>query len=204
MATTLSWPGGLGVARCAVGLQRSAAQFRSPFSGSFQASSFNADRLTLSLTLRPFSRAINRTLPGQVEALLFALASGADYWVAAWHFARPQPVGTMRGSPTLSATANRGDASLAITGGTASSTLEAGDMLGAGGQLFMVRTAVTLNGSGAGTVQVVNRVRATIASSSAVTWNAPTDNFAMPSTTAAVVHVPALLDGAAFDLEQVW
>jgi hypothetical protein len=110
----------------------------------------------------------------------------------------------MRGSPTLSAGVARGATALPITGGTAGGTLLAGDMLGCGGQLFMVAADITLNGSGAGSVSVVHRVRGTIASGSAVTWNKPTGEFQMPSWMAGVAHAPGMIDGAAFDFEEAW
>jgi len=110
----------------------------------------------------------------------------------------------MRGSPTLSAGVSRGGTSLPITGGTASSTLKAGDMLAVGGQLFMVAENVNLNGSGAGTVPVVHRVRATINSGAAVTWDKPTAEFVMPAWMASFVHNVDALENVSLDFEEVW
>jgi hypothetical protein len=196
---TYDWPTGLTPARAAIGSQGAGVQFKSPFNGTLQAVDFVAERWVLSVTL---PQRLARDA-GQVEAFFFRLRGGV-HRVRAWHFGRPVPVGTMRGSPTLSAGVSRGGASLPITGGTASSTLRAGDMLSAGGQLFMVAEDITLNGSGAGSVAIVHRVRATINSGAAVTWNKPTAEFVMPSWLANVMHQPGGIEGAAFDFEEAW
>jgi hypothetical protein len=60
-------------------------------------------------------------------------------------------------------------------------TLLAGDMLGAGGQLLMVQTDCTVNGSGQIVVPLVNRLRAAISAGGTVTWNAPTAPFRLLS-----------------------
>jgi hypothetical protein len=83
-------------------------------------------------------------------------------------------------------------------------TLKAGDMLGCGGQLFQVADDVTLNDAGAGTVNVVNRVRAAISSAAAVSWNQPTAEFIMPASFGASNYRPAILEGMPMDLEEVW
>lgn len=199
----ITWPAAIKVLNCVPGVTKPGVQFRSPFTGGLQATGFSGQRLTMSLTLRTVHRTAEPKLPGLIESLLFYLAGGVNR-VALYHFARPVPVGTARGTPTLSATVNRGDTVLPITGATASGTYEPGDMLGVGGYLFMVggTSTFTLNGSGAGNVPIVNAVRATIASASAVTWNQPTAYFVMPATTQAVTHVPVVMQGAALDLEE--
>ena len=196
---TYDWPATLQPAQATIGSQGAGEQFKSPYNGTLQSVEFVAERWVLSVTLPQRARLD----AGQVEAFFFRLRGGV-HRVRAWHFGRPVPRGTMRGSPTLSAQVTRGGTSLPITGGTASSTLKAGDMLGVGGQLFMVAEDITLNGSGAGTVAVVHRVRSTIASGSAVTWNKPTGDFVMPAWLASVSHAGAVLEGAAFDFEEVW
>jgi hypothetical protein len=196
---TYDWPEALVPQRAAWGSQGAGEQFKSPYNGTLQVVDYVAERWVVSATLPP-ARRVNA---GAVEAFAMILRGGV-HRVRVWHFGRPVPIGTMRGSPTLSGAVSRGGTSLPITGGTASSTLKAGDMLGAGGQLFMVASDVTLNGSGAGSVPVVHRVRATIAGGSAVTWNRPTGDFIVPAWLASVVHGPGLIEGAALDLEEVW
>jgi hypothetical protein len=196
---TYDWPITLLPQRAAIGSQGAGEQFKSPYNGTLQAVDFVAERWVLSVTLP--QRGTRDA--GAVEAFFFRLRGGVNR-VRAWHFGRPVPIGTMRGTPTLSAGVSRGGTSLPITGGTASGTLKAGDMLGAGGQLFMVAEDVALNGSGAGTVPLVHRVRATINTGAAVTWNRPTAEWVMPAWLAAVAHFPGGIDGAAFDFEEAW
>lgn len=196
---TIDWPYAQYPQACTVTLRAAGVLFRSPFNGSAQTADFIGERWLLSVTL---PERVRREA-GAVEALAFRLGLGRDR-VRCWHFARPVPAGTMRGTPVLSAGAARGDATLAITGGTASGTLLPGDMLGCGGQLFMVKDPVTLNGSGAGTVALVNRVRATIAGGAAVAWDRPTAEFIAPTPDPSVAHRPGAIAGAAFDLEEVW
>jgi len=196
---TYDWPTTMIPAVAAIGSQGSGVQFKSPFNGTLQAVEFVAERFTLSVTLPPKMRDDS----GAVEAFFMRLRGGVNR-VKAWHFSRPAPKGTMRGSPTLSAGVSRGGTSLPITGGTASSTLKAGDMLAVGGQLFMVAENVSLNGSGAGTVPVVHRVRATINSGAAVTWDKPTAEFVMPAWMASFVHNVDALENVSLDFEEVW
>lgn len=83
-------------------------------------------------------------------------------------------------------------------------TLRADDMLGCGGQLFQVAADVVLSDMGAGSVPVINRVRATIASSAAVLWNRPTAEFILPAMQAGPVYRPGAIESAALDLVEVW
>lgn len=196
---TYDWPTALIPQRMGWASQAAGEQFRGAYNGSLQAADFVAERWVISLTMRPFKRA----QAGQVEAFFMRLRGGV-HRARVWHFGRPLPVGTMRGSPTLSAGIARGATALPITGGTANGTLKAGDMLGCGGQLHMVADDVQLNGSGAGTVNVVHRVRGTVASGAVVTYDKPTAEFVVPAMLASVLHVPGAIDGAAVDLEEVW
>jgi hypothetical protein len=82
--------------------------------------------------------------------------------------------------------------------------MKAGDMFGLGGQLFMVATDCVADGSGALSAPVVNRARVALTAGAAVTWNKPTATFAMTGSSGQVAHLPMLLDGAAFDLVEVW
>ena len=85
-----------------------------------------------------------------------------------------------------------------------SASLRADDMLGAGGQLFQVASDTLLNDAGAGSVPVVNRVRATIASGTAVVWNRPTVEFNCPANQAGPVYSPGAIDSTGLDLVEVW
>ncbi len=83
-------------------------------------------------------------------------------------------------------------------------TLLADDMISAGGQLFQVAADTTLNDAGAGSVPVVNRVRDTIGSATAVVWNRPTAEFILPAMQAGPVYRPGAIENTALDLVEVW
>ena len=85
-----------------------------------------------------------------------------------------------------------------------SPTLRAGDFIGAGGQLFQVAADTTLSDAGTGSVPIVNRVRSTIASGSAVTWYRPTCEMVLPAMQAGPVHRPGVIESTALDLVEVW
>lgn len=195
---TQTWPSSLIPQTFSASLRKAGLQWRSPFNGTAQAVDFNAERWVFSLTLPPKRRSAS----GQVEALLFQLAGGIER-VRCWHFVRPQPLGTLRGTPTMTSQATRGATSLAITT-TVGATIKAGDCLGAGGQLFMASADATADGSAHITVPIINRVRATIAQGASVTWDAPTIDMILPAMQPAVAYRPAILEGVAFDLEEIW
>lgn len=167
-----------------------------PFGGSEQAVDLLNDRWLMSLRLPATLQAESAAR----EAFLAALR-GQVNTCALWHFVRPVPRGTMRGSPTLSAGAAQGAASIAITGGTASGTLLSGDMLGVGGLLLMVAADVTLNGSGAGTVTLVNRLRTALSNGAAVTWSQPTAPFRLVNI-AAVTYLPGMAESVDLDFAE--
>lgn len=83
-------------------------------------------------------------------------------------------------------------------------TLLAGDLIGAGGQLFEVSEDKTLNDAGAGVVKINNRVRASIASGSAVTWDRPKGLFINPSASQSASYSPGRQEPLALDLEEDW
>lgn len=164
-----------------------------PFGGSEQASDLLNDRWTMSCALPDSPHAW-----GAWREAFIASFRGQVNWVALWHFVRPEPRGTMRGSPTLVGAHAQGAASLSITAGTAGGTLLAGDMLGVGGLLVMVQSDVTLNGSGAGTVAIVNRLRVAQSNGAAVTWNKPTALFRLLDSSG-VAYAPGVAGGPTFE-----
>lgn len=83
-------------------------------------------------------------------------------------------------------------------------TLLAGDFIGVGGQLFQVAADCQANSAGVMTVPVVNRVRGTIASGSAVTWHRPSCEMVLPAMQAGPVWRPGAIDSTALDLMEVW
>jgi hypothetical protein len=167
-----------------------------PFGGSEQAVDLLNDRWLMSLRL-PAS------LPADAaarEAFLAALR-GQVNTCALWHFARPVPRGTARGTLLINGAAAQGASSIAIDGiSPGTGTLLAGDLLGAGGQLLMVAADVTASG-GAATVTLVNRLRAAIADNAAVTWSQPTVPFRLVNTPS-ITYLPGLAEAVDLDFAE--
>lgn len=111
----------------------------------------------------------------QLEAFLATLRGGANRLLL-WNLLTPAPRGTMRGSPTLAATAAAGATSCSITG-VGGTTLLRGDRIGIGGQRVMVVADASLNG----TVQFEPALRAAASSGSAVVWDKPTTTYVLKS-----------------------
>lgn len=199
----IDWPASYLPQTAQIALQRSVRQFRSPHNGSLQAVGYMAERWQLSFVLPP--RPIGAG--GAIEALLFQLTGGVDR-VRCWHFGRPQPAGTLRGSPVVATGAVRGDTTLAITT-TAGATVKAGDMLAvalaAGGtQLIQMAADGMANGSGALTLALVTHIRNTVNVGAAITWNRPTAEFVMPASRAAASYRPGVQEGAVFELDEAY
>jgi len=165
----------------------------SPFAGSEQAVDLLNDRWLLSCELP--ARALRNG--AWVEAFIGAMR-GQVNTVALYHFARPVPLGTVRGTLTLNASAAQGASSIVVTGCSPSTgTLLGGDMLGVGGLLLMVASDCTASG-GVITVPLVNRLRAAQSSGASVTWSQPTAPFRLLSTTGAQ-YTPGVLQPVSFD-----
>jgi hypothetical protein len=198
--STVDWPEALIPQAASLQLRKSGRQFSGPFNGTLQAVDDLAERWVLSATLPPRRR---RDGTAGVESFCATLAGGINR-VRAWHFGtRGMPAGSLRGTPTLSSPAARGNLTL-ILSTAAGATLMADDMFSVGGQLFQVAASCTATGGGALTVPLVNRVRGTIAGGSAVTWYRPTAEFIMPAMQSGTVWQPGRLEAAGVDLVEVW
>lgn len=100
--------------------------------------------------------------------------------LAAYDIVRPAPLGTMRGTLTLSSSAAQGDTSIIVTGGAgqAGTTMAQGDWLqigaaGLGSQYVMVQDDATANGSGIITLNIEHPLRVAYAAGQPVTWDKP-------------------------------
>jgi hypothetical protein len=146
----------------------------SPFGGSEQVVDMLNDRWMM--TLEVGSRDPN--VAASIEAFINSMR-GQVNTAQLHHYARPTPIGTLRGTLTLAATALIGASTLSVTGGAgqAAKTLLAGDMLGVGGLLMMVSDDCTANGSGVISVPITNRVRVQQTSGASVTWDKPKAKF---------------------------
>lgn len=172
-----TWPSAYVPTEFKLVLQTNQRVNASPFGGSEQAVDMLNDRWMAYMTL-PVSLIADA---GGIEALV-ASFRGQVNWIDLWHMARPTPLGTITGSPTISGAHSQGASSLVIAGAGAGKTVKAGDMLGAGGLLLMAASDATANGSGVVTVPLVNRLRTALSGGGAVTLTQPKASFRLLST----------------------
>ncbi len=176
--STVALPSGFMPATCRLTLSTNQRVNAAPFGGSEQAIDLLNDRWLLSCELREglfadgaWREAFIDSFRGQVNVSNL------------YHFARPIPAGTVRGTLTLVASAAQGASIIRVTGCTPSDgSLLAGDMLGIGGLLLRVASNCAAV-AGVITVPIVNRLRAAQSSGAAVTWNMPTAPFRLLSNT---------------------
>lgn len=154
-------------ASCLFTLETNQRVYGSPAGGSEQVVDQLNDRWRVLLTYT----ARNRASAGSLDAFLASMR-GQTNTVGLWHFARPQPLGTMRGTPVLSAPALQGASSISIFT-SAGGTVLAGDMLGVAGLLLQAQSDATANGSNVMTLPIVNRLRTALAGSAPVVWDQP-------------------------------
>ncbi|MES2973357.1 MAG: hypothetical protein V4757_07095 [Pseudomonadota bacterium] len=148
----------------------------SPFGGSEQGTDLLQDRWVMAVEMPP----ADPEEAGRREAFLDRFR-GLSNWVALYHFARQQPLGTARGTMVLNATAAQGAANIVISGVTPSTgTLIPGDMLGCGGLLLRVADDCVAS-AGVITVPIVNRLRYALPSGTSVVWYRPTAMFRLLS-----------------------
>lgn len=154
------------------GSTKAGVQFRSPFDASVEGVEFPGEFWTLAIGYPPQLD----TDSGALSAFWEFMAGGANK-VRVYHFKRPVPLGSMRGSPTLSYPVTRGDQSLSINtdGG-----LKAGDFFKVGNQLFRALFDCDSVG-GVLTVKLVQRVRAALPAGAAVLWDRPMATFIYPA-----------------------
>lgn len=195
MALLGTWPAAIKPRTCRIMLDTNQISNESPNDGQQQVVDRLNDAWVCSLTLpvRKHAQA------AAVEAFL-ASFRGQVNWVSLWHFVRPAPRGTMRGSPTLSAPVLQGASSLPIQT-TAGATLLAGDLVGVGSLLFMAAADATADGAGAMTLSIVNRVRSALSSGAAVVWDKPTAPFRLLSHSG-VTYMPGSAEEVTLELRE--
>jgi len=146
---------------------------------------------------------VNEFSADELYTLVMAL-EGQKNQLALWNMARPVPLGSMRGSPVLSGAIVEGVTVLPVTGGTANSSLRAGDMLGIGSgltqQVCMVQAPITLNGSGAGSVQILPAIRNPFPISTAIVYDKPKVLFRRVDNKVEWVYSTINVSGFSMDL----
>jgi hypothetical protein len=136
---TFDLPSSLMPATMEWGSIKAGVQHRSPFNGSVESVEFPGERWRASLSFNLGTP----DMAAQAEAF-FARVAGGSERVRLRHFLRPAPMGSMRGAPTLNASAARGDLQLLIN---TTGTLKAGDFFKVGGQLFQAFADCSPSGS---------------------------------------------------------
>lgn len=188
----ITWPAGLSANSFALQLLSVQRAHSSPFGGSEQVVDLLNDRWAVNLSLRPALQANGGAADGFIASL-----RGMTNTVNLWHMARPAPLGTMRGAPTLIGEHAQGSATLSIQT-IAGATLKAGDMLGLPGLLLMVAADCTANGSGVISVPIANRLRALVSNGTLVTWDKPMVPFRRTSR-GGVGYVPGVANSISLD-----
>lgn len=176
---------------------KAAAQHRSPFNGAVESVEFPGERWAVSLSMPTWNA--RNAKAAQAEAFFARLAGGMER-LRLWHVLRPEPLGSMRGTPVLAGSVARGALELQIT---TPGSLRAGDLFKIGNQLFQCFADCSSSG-GTLTVPLVQRVRAALTAGAAVAWDRPTALFVLPATTAAAGYSPGMASPVAVDLEEVF
>lgn len=172
MASLGTWPSNIKPRTCRMDPRVNQRANSAPNDSSEQVVDMLNDRWLAHLTL-PVRRHADAAA---LEAFLNSFR-GQFNTVNLWHFTRPQPRGTLRGTLMTSGVQAQGAAALVLTGGTPGGTVLAGDLFGAGGQILMAESDTAADGSGNVTIPLVNRLRAAIADGQPATWDKPTAPF---------------------------
>lgn len=132
----------------------------------------------------------------QLEALKLSLRGGANRLLL-WNLLTPAPLGTMRGSPTVSGALAVNATSVTITG-VPGTTLLRGDRigLGAGGPRVMVQADASLNGA----VSFLPPLRTAVADGTAIVWDKPTTRYVLTDARDVFPVDGTKLPGFSFDL----
>jgi hypothetical protein len=174
------------------GLQAATFESESSTDLSLQTTDMLAARWVSTLTWTPHDNATRAA----VEALMAQLRGKANR-LSMGHPLRRAPRGTMRGTPTLAASASALATTLNITG---TGTLLPGDMLGVGGELVMVVNAPSL-----AAVEITPFLRTSKTAGTAVVWDWPRTLFVLANADAIRVPFAARVSPAfSVDLVEVF
>lgn len=178
----------------------------SEVTGTSQTRPMAPPRWTLSLVQPPVMTPV---VAGRWKALTLALRGRINH-VAAWDVGNPAPLGTMRGTPTLSSGVAAGAGTLVLATGQPGCTLLQGDKIQIGtglgtSQLVMVLLDATANGSGVLTVATEPPLRLGFAGGAAVAWSRPRAYFKHQAERSGWSYGPsAVTTGMSIDLLEAW
>lgn len=166
--------------------------FASPFGGSEQVIDLGQDRWTASIAIP----SMTYEEAAEIEAFIASLR-GMSNTVELFHLVRPEPRGTLRGTPVLALPIFVGDGGIFVDT-VPGATLRPGDMVGVSGMLFQVREPAVANGAGRIGIAIVNRARKAVAPGASIIWDRPSVPFRVVSQPA-VQYVPGYAPSVAFD-----
>lgn len=145
---------------------------RSPMTGSIQTMEFPGALWMVNLTLPAATHADRADVEG------FFAGLRRSNRLALWHLQRPEPRGTLRGTPTVgTGGAAWGATSIPISGAVGATILR-GDLFGIRGQLVMATAPVTLSG-GTGTLAFSPPLRQAVTAGTSIVWDKPTTTFVL-------------------------
>jgi hypothetical protein len=194
--TVYAWPSNWFPSRFEMRILYNTRTFVGPYTPTTQVLNLLGERWTVSLDLSPDRDPVL----GAAREAYFDRLGGPLNQIAMPYLKRLYPQGTMRGSPTLTASVAQLANLISITT-TAAATLYAGDMIGINGQLVRVMANATADGAGAmPNVEVAPRMRTAVTLGAAVTWSAPTVNMILKSDGVPVVYRPGLYEMSTLDL----
>jgi hypothetical protein len=220
---TFTWPG-FEIQWFEMSVKPNFRVYANAFNASAQAIDLTGERWQVSLATAP--GASSAASGGALEAFIDQLLGPVNR-VSLWNLARPVPRGTLRdgaainvvnGSAAAVSVVNGSAAAVSVVSGTpvvaaalsvgASSatlrtfsgrTVEAGDMLGIGGQLVRAKTTVTADGSGNLAIEFLPRLRAAVAAFTVVVWNRPTATFMLKGDGVPITWRPGFYEGTSAD-----
>jgi hypothetical protein len=169
--TTYAWPSGREFHPVGFtwGVRDNSRSFVSELSGAMQTMGLPGTRWAV---LMEFS---NRTPDERARVEGFLARIRQQHRIEMHRLDRPRPIGTINLSGvTLAAPASAFASSISLAGCGAGSTIQAGSMLGLGGQLLMVAQDAVADGAGAMTVHLTHMLRAAHISGTSVVLNKPT------------------------------
>jgi len=171
--TTYTWPSAWQPRRFRMQVMANERAFTGYYSGQSQALDLLGEFWTCQMEMPP-SR--DEGKGADMEAF-FERLHGRVNLVSLWNLARPEPRGTMRGTPTLNADVPQLANAVHILS-TPYATLKAGDVIGLGGQVSRVMADYTANAGGVLiSVEIWPRARVAMSSGAAVSWDKPTVDF---------------------------
>ena len=201
--SVIAMPDTLRVSRPVFGQARYDMEEMGDAAGSVASRLFGPPRWRLSMA----SPSVLTLADGAVwESVLLRLRGRVNH-LSAWDAYKPAPLGTMRGTMTLSGSHSAGAVAVTVTAGSgqASRTLLAGDWLQIGtglgtSQLVKVMADATANGSGVISLTVEPPLRIAFSGGTAVTWDKPLGYYKQTSNPQWEYHSRTAQSGFSVDL----